>query len=146
MTTPKQKLTPEQKAEKKALKKQQQADAQAAYDAERATMLAAYKAELPKRLMAAIALAGKASVCADVSLSETGPSVRFYISLVDQYFDKTITYESEEWEIEFVEYTLSTILKERDESTKRKACAQSAWNNLEEDQKSCIKEFIHYLK
>lgn len=146
MTTPKQKLTPEQKAEKKALKKQQQADAQAEYEAERASRLAAYKANLPKRLMTAIAFAGKAGVCADVSLSETGPSVRFHVSLVDNYFDTTITYESEEWEIEFVEYTLSNILKERDESTKRKACAQSAWNNLEEDQKSCIKEFIHYLK
>jgi hypothetical protein len=142
------KQTPEQKAAAKALKKQAEADAKIKYDFERTAELAAYKASLPKRLMDAQALAASIWVATHVELTATGPSVRFEHEDHSKklYLDSTLTYESESWEVESVEDRLKDIKHAKEESERRLQCAKSAWGNLEEDQRSCIKEFIHSLK
>jgi hypothetical protein len=145
---PKEKLTPEQKSAARSLKLQTEADAKIKYDFQRAAALAEYKAALPKRLLDAHALASSLCVATHVELTATGPSVRFEHEDHSKklYLDSTLTYESESWEVESVEDWLKDIKHAKEESERRLQCAKSAWSNLEEDQRSCIKEFIHSLK
>lgn len=142
------KQTPEQKAAAKALKLQADADARMKYEFEQAAALAKFKAELPKRLMDAQALATSLYVSTHVELTATGPSVRFEYEnhKSHTYLDNILTYDSEEYEVQGVEDRLATIKAEKEEDERRLACARSAWSNLEDDQRSCIKEFIHHLK
>jgi hypothetical protein len=143
-----QKLTPEQKAAAKALRLQADADARMKAELAFAAAVAAFKAGLPKRLMDAQALASALCVATHVELTTTGPSVRFeYENHKSRtYLDNILTYNSDEYEVQCVEDRLATIKAEKEEDERRLACARSAWANLEEDQRSCIKEFIHYLK
>ena len=146
MTTPKQKLTPQQKALTKELKKKAKAELEAQYRAERESAAAAYTAGLPRRLMEIQARATKLSVRNEVILTETGPEVTFYNDDIGHYFDTTLSYSSDEWEVELLEKDLQQLQDRNDLAEKRRACAQAAWNNLEEDQKSCLREYITWMR
>jgi hypothetical protein len=146
MTTVKQKKTPEEKAFAKALKVQEAADQKMKWEFEHAAELAAYKAGLPKRLMDAQARAGKLGVRSEVTLTETGPEVSFYNDKRGHYVETTLSYNSDEWEVEALEQDLQQLQDKHDLAEKRRECAQSAWNNLTEDQKSCLREYINWMR
>ena len=146
MTTPKQKQTPEQKALAKAIKVQAAADQKIKWEFERAAELSAYKAGLPKRLMDAQARASKLGVKSEVTLTETGPEVVFYNEETGHYIETTLSYNSDEWEVEALEHDLQQLQNRQDLAEKRRAVAQSAWSNLTEDQQSCLREYITWMR
>ena len=146
MTTPKQKQTPEQKALAKSIKIQAAADARMKQEFERAAELAAYKAGLPKRLMEAQGRASKLGVRNEVTLTETGPEVTFYNDESGHYIETTLSYNSDDWEVESLERDLQLLQDRLDLAEKRQAIAKSAWNTLDEDQKSCLREYINYMR
>lgn len=145
---PKLALTPEQKAERKALKIAAEAAARIQRELEEKKRIETFKAGLPKRLMDAQALALKLGVLTRVELTETGPSVSFkYEDHSGKfYINDTLTYESEEWDVENIESTLDQLDKKHKEYEARRLVAQSVFGNLTEEQKSAVKEFIHYLR
>lgn len=146
MTKPQ--LTPEQKAASKALKIQAAADARLKAQFEKEAAVAKYKAELPKRMMEAQALAHRVGVSASVELTEIGPQIAFHCDNdADKwYIDEVIGYDTEEWELEYLENKLKTIKDTQDAREARRAFAQSTFSNLTDEQKACIKEFINFLK
>lgn len=146
MTTAKQKPTLEQKALARAIKKQAEADARIKWEFEQAAALAAYKASLPKRLMDAQARASNLGVRSEVTLIETGAEVTFYNDESGHYIETTLNYGSDEWEVEALEHDLQQLQDRRDLAEKRRACAQSAWNTLDEDQKACLREYITWMR
>ena len=146
MTTVKQKQTPEEKAAAKELKKQQKAEQEAKRKAEQDAEVAAYKAGLPKRLMNAQKNAERLGVRTEVTLTETGPEVSFYNDEKGYYVETTLNYNSEVWEVEHLESELWTLHERAELAQKRRECAQSVWNTLEEDQKSCLREYITWMR
>ena len=146
MTTPKQKQTPEQKALAKAIKVQAAADQKMKWEFERDAELAAYKAGLPKRLMDAQARASKLGVRNEVTLTETGPEVTFYNDESGHYIETALSYSSDEWEVEALEHDLQRLQDRLDLAEKRQSVAKSAWGNLTEDQKSCLREYITWMR
>ena len=146
MTTHKSKLTPEQKAYAKAVKAQAAADQKIKWEFEAAALLAAYKAGLPKRLMEAQGRASKLGVRTEVTLTATGPIVTFSNEEKGHYIDTELSYESDEWEVECLERDLQLLQERQDLNEKRRACAQAAWNNLDEDQRSCLREYITWMR
>lgn len=145
---PKIALTPEQKAERKALKIAAETAARLQRELEEKARLEAFKAGLPKRLMDAQALASKLGVSTHVELTATGPSVRFeYEDHSDNfYIDDTLTYESQEWDVEYIEGKLNELDEKHKAYEARKLVAQSAFGALTDEQKAAVKEFIRYLK
>lgn len=106
----------------------------------------AFKATLPMRLMAAQTLASCVSVPSTVSLTATGPSIHFGSSDYSSGFDDTLTYESEEWEVEHVERKLRDLKEEQEARQRRRGIADDVWKNkLTADEKAALKEFISYL-
>lgn len=145
---PKKILTVEQKALNKALKKQAEEDARIKYEFEKQAALESYKVELPKRLMTAQATAAKLGVATHVELIESGVSVRFeYEDHIEKiYIDETVTYNTEEYEIEMLEYKLRQLKDSVEEHDRRRLVADSVFKSLTDEQKSCVKEFISYMR
>jgi hypothetical protein len=106
--------------------------------------LAEYKATIPARLMNAQALASSIGVDTQVSLTPTGPSVRFTKPDNDSW-ERTGSYEMEEWELEDLEMSLVDIRSEQEARAQRRIIAQEVWGSLSVLQKTSLKEFIHYL-
>ena len=146
MTTPKSKKTPEEKALAKALKIQAAADQKIKWEFERQAELAAYKASLPKRLMDAQARALNLGVSTNVSLTPTGPEVSFYNEEKGHYIETTLSYDSDEWEVECLERDLQQLQDRKDLADSRRAIAQSAWSTLTEEQQSCLREYITWMR
>ena len=145
-------LTPEQKATSKAIKKAiniaAAADAQMKAKFEKEAAAAKYKAELPKRMMEAQALAQRIGVTTEVELTEIGPQVSFHCENdTDKwYINEVVGYDTEDWELEYLEDKLNTIKATQDARAARREFAQSAFSKLTDDEKTCIKEFIYYLR
>ena len=119
------------KEERDARLAQEQAAAEAA--------LAAYLLTVPKRLMDAQALAQNLGVSVNVSLTETGPSVHFYSEA--SVIDDTLTYQTEEWELEYLERKLHALREEKDARTARLTLARDVWKNrLTETERAALKE------
>lgn len=115
---------------------QEQAAAEAA--------LESYLLTVPKRLMYAQALAQNLGVSVTVSLTETGPSVHFYNEA--SVIDNTLTYQTEEWELESLERKLRGLSEERDARAARLALARHVWKNrLSETERAALKENINWL-
>ena len=142
------KLTAEQKAANKILKKIQETEDAKAYELQQQEHLAMYKASVPKRLMEAQALASWLGIAVHVSLTATGPSVRFEEENHHDklYIDETITYETEEWELESLESTLASLKAKRDAYDARRIIAQGAWSRMSEEERAAIKEHIHWMR
>jgi len=141
-------LTNEPKATKRALKIIQAAEAAIAYELRKQEHLAVYKASIPKRLMEAQALASWLGISVYVSLTATGPSVRFEEENHHDklYIDETITYETAEWELEIFEARLATLKAKRDEYDAQRIVAQGAWNRLSDDEKFALKEHFNWMR
>ena len=144
----KQPLTPEQKATAKALKIMAATNERMQQEFKDAAALAAFREALPKRLMDAQALAGSIGVATHVELTATGPSIRFEYEnhSKDIYFDHILTYQSNEWEIDGLEKLLQRITDMQAECKVRMAYAKNVFDKLTDEEKSCMKEYIHYLK
>ena len=142
------KLTPEQKAHQKAMRLVS-AEADRLYaEEQRQRELVEYKASVPKRLMEAQALASWLGIAVHVSLTATGPSVRFkeenhYDKL---YIDETITYETEEWVLESLEATLASLKTKRDAYDARRIIADGVWSRLSDDEKFALKEHFIWMR
>ena len=146
MTTPKSKPTPEQKALARAVKEQAETDARIKWEFEQAAALAAYKAALPKRLIEAQGRASKLGVRNEVTLTETGPEVTFFNDENGYYIETTLGYNSHDWEVESLERDLQLLQDRLDLAEKRLAIAKSAWDTLDEDQKSCLREYNTWMR
>jgi len=133
---------------KQGERKAEQDRMRAEYEVQKQEHLAMYKASVPKRLMEAQALASWLGIAVHVSLTATGPSVRFEEENHHDklYIDETITYETEEWELENLEATLASLKAKRDAYDQRRIVAQRIFSNLSDEEKICIKEHIHYLR
>jgi hypothetical protein len=130
----------ETKEQRQAREAQEQAAAEAA--------MAEYYKTVPKRLLEAQALAQKLGVSVHLSLTETGPSVHFEYS--DQrekiYIDETLTYQTEQWEMESLESQLHRIKEAQEERAERLKIAQAVFDRITPLEKAAIKEFIHSLR
>lgn len=126
----------ETKEERQAREAQEQARAEAA--------LAAYLLTVPKRLMDAQALAQSLGVGVNVRLTETGPSVHFYDE--SKVIDDTLTYQTEEWELEYMERKLRDMKIDQEAKIYRRGVAQDVFATLSREQKEAIIENIRYLR
>lgn len=107
--------------------------------------LEAYLLTVPKRLMDAQALAQSLGVGVNVSLIETGPRVHFYDE--SNVIDDTLTYQTEEWELEYLERKLRDMKIDQDARVYRRGIAEDAWKNkLTETERAALKENIHWLR
>lgn len=107
---------------------------------------AVYRATIPARLMAAQALASSVGLRSSVTLTEVGPSVRFYDQYTDDGFCEPATYQMEEWELEYLEQRLQERKAAQDAKALRRKLAETAWGTkLTQEEKVAIKEFIPYL-
>lgn len=117
----------------------------ATYEAEQAVRKEAFRMSVPKRLMEARKLAEQLGVSCQVSLSETGPLVHFYNS-ESSYINVSASYEIEEWELDSLESDLELMKQERDNKIAQQALAQAIFDTLTTEQKTAIKQYIHYLR
>ena len=142
------KMTPEERALRRAARLALEAEANQRWEAERAAQMTAFKAGLPKRLMDAQALASYCGIAVHIELIESGPSVRFeYEDHHNKfYIDSTLTYDSDEWEVSDLEGSLASLKAKQDKEAARRVLAQSAFAKLTDDEKSAMKDYIHYLK
>ena len=126
----------------------EEAETRRLYDLNSVALIAMYKATIPKRLMDAQAIACHLGVSTHVSLTETGPSVRFECEDHTNkiYIDSIITYNTEEWELDTLETRLNELKIAHDEYNARRIVAQDVWGKLSANEKHAIKEHIAYLK
>ena len=126
----------------------EEAETRRLYDLNSVALIAMYKATIPKRLMDAQAIACHLGVSTHVSLTETGPSVRFECEDHTNkiYIDSIITYNTEEWDIDTLETRLNELKIAHDEYNARRIVAQDVWGKLSANEKHAIKEQIAYLK
>jgi hypothetical protein len=106
--------------------------------------LEAYLLTVPKRLMDAQALAQSIGVAVNVSLTATGPSVHFYDDAA--VIDDTLTYQTESWELEYLERKLRDMKIDQEARIYRRGVAQDVFATLSREQKDAIIENIHYLR
>lgn len=128
-------------------KEQRQArEAQEQMDAELA--MAEYYKTVPKRLLEAQALAQNLGVSANLSLTESGPSVHFEYKSESEnvYIDTTITYQTEQWELESLESSLESIKAAHHARRQRLIIAQAIFDRITPFEKAAIKEHIYTLR
>jgi len=109
----------------------------------------AFKATMPARLMQLQAISFGAGVNTRVSLTAAGPSVEFTRYEYDNKgssFEETLTYDSEEWEVDHVERMIRAFKEEIDARAARRTLAESTWKSLGEADRRAIKEFITCLQ
>jgi len=107
-----------------------------------------YLKGVPKRMMEAQALAGEVGVETYVTLIASGPSVSFRWSEDNNGYshEDTVTYETEEWELEHIETKLQDLKTAKVAAQLRLQVAKDIYSKLSETEQACLKEFIHYLR
>ena len=143
MKTP---LTPQEKAAKKAATKAAAAAAEAKRKAEEEAYRVAFRASMPKRLTALKEAAEQVGVTTELDLYNTGPQVRFFNEGKLRNFDEILNYNSDEWDIEWIENQVKDLKAEQDAREARRNLASAAFAKLSEDERVALKEFIHYLR
>jgi hypothetical protein len=109
----------------------------------------AFKATMPAKLMELQAISFACGVNTRVTLTAVGPCVEFTRYEYDDRgsnFEEELTYESEEWQVEYVERRLREFKEEIDARAARRALAESTWKSLGEADRRAIKEFITCLQ
>lgn len=142
------KLTPKQKEQKQIAATEARLAQEALFEKEHLEKLATYKVSLPGRLAGAKNLADSLGVRTDISLLTSGPEVFFRCddSTNDVYIETRISYETEEWLMEELEDQLRLLKEKIDACEKRKQLAIEVFGRLTQDEKTVVKEFIHYLR
>jgi hypothetical protein len=119
-----------------------------------AAKIAEYRAGLPARLMNIVALANSVGASVDINLIKSGPAIRIQIKHREwddhvvawtKSLDETLTYDSEEWQVESVEWFLTNRQKEVEQKEQRRTLATVCWSSLTNEQRSALKEFMHIL-
>jgi len=108
----------------------------------------AFKATMPSRLAELQKMASSCGVNTRVELTATGPLVEFSRYQYDDRgstFEETLTYDSEEWQVECIENRLKAFKDEIEVRAARHKLAQDTFNTLSTEQKVALKEFIKYL-
>jgi hypothetical protein len=108
----------------------------------------AFRATMPARLMQLQANASSCGVNTRVSLTAAGPSVEFTRYEYDNKgsnFEEELSYDSEEWQVDYVERRLREFKEEIDARAARRALAEEAWKGLPLKERAAIKEFITNL-
>ncbi len=108
-----------------------------------------FRATMPERLMQLQAISSAAGVNTRVFLNAKGPGVEFTRYEYDNKgssFEETLTYDSEEWEVDHVERMIRAFKEEIDARAARRALAESTWKSLGEADRRAIKEFITCLQ
>jgi len=103
-----------------------------------------YLLGVPKRLMDAHALARTLGINVEITLSDTGPVL--YFSDENNQFEDRLTYQAEQWELEYVERKLRDLKDKRDAQVARQALAQSLFDKMTPEEKYALKENIHHLR
>lgn len=108
----------------------------------------AYLATVPKRLMDAQALARSLFVTTEVNLGPAGPVVHFEYDNPKYhcFIDTTLTYQTEEWELESFERQLQELKDTLEGEKKRLQRAVEVWSTLSDNDRTVLKEFIFVLK
>jgi len=109
----------------------------------------AFRAAIPARLMQLQADASASGVNTRVFLTADGPGIEFTRYEYDNKgssFEETLTYDSDEWQVEYVERRIKEFKDEIDARAARKALAEEVWKGLRAEQKAAIVEFITYLR
>ena len=106
--------------------------------------LEAYLLTVPKRLMDAQALAQDVGVSVNVRLTATGPAVHFYDE--SHAIDDRLTYQADQWELEYLERKLQAIKEEQVARAVRLSLAQDAFARLTEAERAAIKENISQMR
>jgi len=110
-----------------------------------------YRKSVPKRIMDATALAQLLGVATNITLTSTGPSVHFEYGHWDRegtwpvVIDDTLTYETEEWELEMVEERLQRLHEHNLARETRLRLAKDAFLKLTEAERAAVKEFSYQL-
>lgn len=108
-----------------------------------------FRAAMPAKLMQLQADASAGGVNTRVSLMANGPSVEFTRYEYDNKgssFEETLTYDSEEWQVDYVETRIKFFKEEIEARAARKALAEATWKTLSDQEKAAITEFITYLR
>jgi hypothetical protein len=103
-----------------------------------------YLASVPKRLNDAHIMARNLGISVNVKLTEDGPSVHFRDE--KEIFNDTLTYQTEEWELESLERKLRELNDENVARAARVSMAQEVFATLSKEQKAAIKENIYMLR
>ena len=127
--------------------KEERAAQRAKYEEDERIRLEKFKADLPERLFRLVELATTEGVYVTVSLTDAGPKVMFDNSDTenDFYLSDTLLYNSEEHEVEHVEYVVSRIKSVRETKALNKKLAQEAFDKLSVDEKKLVKQYVSYL-
>lgn len=104
----------------------------------------AFRASMPARLKKITELAKEVGVDYTISLTDSGVVVTINREK-NPYMDYTLSYESDQWEVEDAESSLQYIRREIEARIERQALAKGAWEKLSYDEKNAVKEFIHSL-
>ncbi len=116
----------------------------AARDAAALVARAEFLKTLPKRMLDVQALANLVGVDTEVKLRENGPEIIFNNESLGVY-DEIINYDSEEWQVAYVEERFAKLKAEKDERDARFELAKTIWANFSDLEKTALKENIHHL-
>jgi len=107
-----------------------------------------FKMTMPAKLAELRKLAPDAGVNVRIDLTETGPIVEFTRWNHDNRgndFEETITYDTEQWEVESIERRLHEFREEINSRIRRRGVAEDTWARLTAEEKAAVKEFIIHL-
>jgi len=102
----------------------------------------AFRESMPERLVEIQRLAMSVGIRTEVRLTGFGPEVRFNDN---DGIDETLSYNSEEWEVESLVRRLNETKAEQDARAARHKLAQDLFNTLTAEQKLALKENMRYL-
>lgn len=105
----------------------------------------AFRLTMPSRLMQLFARAQGVNISANIRLITSGVEMTVYHDS-HPHIDSTLTYDSEEWEVEMVEDSIDLLKADIDARQARRELAQDVWTNkLSPVERAALKEFIHSL-
>lgn len=124
---------------------------QAAEEAAAAARVAEFRKTIPAKLVMMQAIANQVGVSCTVSLTETGPAVHFDLNEYKNnrestVIDETLRYDSDPWEVEYVETKLNDMKAEQEAKAARLKMAQDHFNTLSPAMVAAIKENIYLLR
>ena len=112
--------------------------------AEEKLRVAEYRKTLPRVLKELMELADDLLVENRLGLDDSGPLLQFEF---DGNWDSTVlSYESEQWEVEWIREKLIAIKIEKEAKEAKKRLAQTVFDRLTSDEKIAIRECIHFCK
>ncbi len=138
--------TKEQKTVTTALRVAASRDRQMKAEFELAENKAKFRASLPKRFKEMQLFAESLDVSTSVGLTEVGPTLRFYVyNDGHNELDITISYESEEWEIDHASSVLSNIDENKKRVARELTLAKDAFALLTPEEQTFVKLYIKQL-